>query len=219
MLETLGNVVLYSIEDTEVREWDIPAETTLLRVSLPSNPENSAAMFKRGYLLGDRTILCTIPTRNLPDNLGKSVRVKATLENADHDAMFELSRSSFLGDRRFYVTPDCRQDIADIALKKWIGNLDETFVCRVKNEYAGFLAPTLYSHDSLCVNLAATNERFRLAGVAVSLYTSAICLAHERGLSRLVGRISSRNMAVMNLYANLGAKFSDPLDIYIKEVR
>ena len=97
MLETLGNAVLYSIEDTEVREWDIPAETTLLRVSLPSSPENSAAMFKRGYLLGDRTILCTIPTRNLPDNLGKSVRVKATLENADHDAMFELSRSSFLG--------------------------------------------------------------------------------------------------------------------------
>lgn len=220
MLSRLADIMLCSISDDEVRDWDVPSEATHLRVTLPSSPESVVAMQERGFLLGDRTLLCAIGTRGAPaSGSSRRARVEAVLEPADHEAMFDLARRSFPGDRRFYVTPDGSQEVAEAALRDWISGLDETFVCRVKGEFAGFLAPTTEPDGSLCVSLAATDERFRLAGVALALYSAAVSLAHERGASRLVGRISSRNMPVMNLYASLGAKFSDPVDVFLKEVR
>lgn len=219
MLASYGDIHLFSLEDTEPRDWDIPAEATNVRAALPANPVTVTRMAKLGYTLGDRTILCSISTRRAPEEAGSRSRAEVFLEKADHDAMLDLAKSSFWGDRRFYVTPDCDQAVAERVLKEWISGLDETLVCRVKGEYAGFLALTEEPDSSACVNLAATNERFRLAGAAMALYSAAVLKAHQDGRSRLIGRISSRNMAVMNLYAHLGAKFSDPLDVFLKEVR
>ena len=50
----------------------------------------------------------------------------------------------------------------------------------------------------------------------MSLYARAVEIAKEKGYKKLDGRISSQNTAVMNLYAYLGASFSDPEDIFIK---
>lgn len=219
MLVSYGDIRLFSLEDTESRDWDIPAEATHVRVALPANPVTAMRMAELGYMLGDRTILCAISTRRAPEEVGGRSRAEVSLEKADHGAMLDLAKTSFWGDRRFYVTPDCDQAVAECVLKDWISGLDETLVCRVKGEYAGFLALTEQPDSSACVNLAATNERFRLAGVAMALYSAAVLKAHRGGRSRLIGRISSRNMAVMNLYAHLGAKFSDPLDVFLKEVR
>lgn len=219
MLATYGDITLCTIEDEGARDWAVPSGTSNLRVILPSDPVTNVQMASRGYVLGDRTLLCSISTRTLPDGFGKGARTKATMEQADHEAMFMLARRSFWGDRRFYITPGCDQEIAELVLREWIAGLDEVLVCRVKGEYAGFLALTEESDSALCVNLAATDERFRLVGVAMALYTEAVRRAHENGYARLVGRISSRNIAVMNLYAHLGAKFSDPLDVFLKEVR
>lgn len=219
MLASYGDICLFSLEDTESRDWDIPAEATNVRVALPANPVTVTRMAELGYMLGDRTILCSISTRRASKEAGSRSRAEVSLEKADHDAMLDLAKSSFWGDRRFYVTPDCDQVVAERVLKDWISGLDETLVCRVKGEYAGFLALTEEPDSSACVNLAATDERFRLAGAAMALYTAAVLKAHQDGRARLVGRISSRNMPVMNLYAHLGAKFSDPLDIFLKEVR
>ena len=56
-------------------------------------------------------------------------------------------------------------------------------------------------------------------GAGMALYVKACLLAKERGYKKLEGRISSQNTSVMNIYASLGAIFSEPLDIYLKEVK
>lgn len=217
MLASYGDIRLASIKDEEVRDWTIPSEATHVRVVLPADPEKVVAMTGRGYLFGDRTVLCSISTRRLPEDLGRGVRAEVDFEPIDRKAMLDLSLRSFHGDRRFYVTPSCDQMVAARVLEEWIAGLDEALVCRVKGAYAGFLAP-MEEDGCLCVNLAATDERFRLAGAAMALYTSAMRLAHDRGYAKLTGRISTRNMPVLNLYAHLGAKFSDPRDVFLKEV-
>lgn len=219
MLTTYGSINLFSIQDSTICEWEIPVEATHAKIVLPASPITDFCMAEKGYILGDRTVLCSIPTRHLSDDLERGIRAKASMEKANHEAMFELSKSAFWGDRRFYITPDCNQEVAECVLNSWISDLSETLVCRIKDKYAGFLALTQDDDSTLCVNLAATDEHFRLAGAAMALYTQAMRIAHERNYTKLVGRISTRNIPVMNLYAHLGAKFSEPLDIFLKEIR
>ena len=52
----------------------------------------------------------------------------------------------------------------------------------------------------------------------MALYANACKVAKQRGYKKLEGRISTQNTAVMNVYAAFGAVFSEPQDIFIKEV-
>ena len=72
--------------------------------------------------------------------------------------------------------------------------------------------------ETLFVHLAAVDEKYRMTGAAMALYAKACQLAMERGYKKLEGRISSQNVAIMNLYAAFGAVFSESKDIFIKEV-
>lgn len=72
--------------------------------------------------------------------------------------------------------------------------------------------------DRRFVHLAAVLERYRASGAALSLYAAAARDCKSQGVRFLEGRISTANPAVMNLYAFLGAKFSQPVDVYLKEV-
>ena len=68
------------------------------------------------------------------------------------------------------------------------------------------------------MHLAAVLERYRASGAAMSLYAAAARDCRSRGIRFLDGRVSTANPSVINLYAYLGAKFSDPMDVYLKEV-
>ena len=68
------------------------------------------------------------------------------------------------------------------------------------------------------VHLAAVEAKYRVTGAAMGLYARAIELAGERGFKTLDGRISSLNTPVMNLYASFGAVFSDPEDVFLREL-
>lgn len=91
MLVSYGDIRLFSLEDTESRDWDIPAEATNVRVALPANPVTVMRMAELGYVLGDRTILCSISTRRVPEDAGGRSRAEVSLEKADHDAMLSLA--------------------------------------------------------------------------------------------------------------------------------
>ena len=70
--------------------------------------------------------------------------------------------------------------------------------------------------DALYCRLSRDDEQ---EGVSSSIKNQQAILekyAKENGKRHLTGRISSRNMAVMNIYSGLGAVFSDPRDIYVK---
>jgi len=71
-------------------------------------------------------------------------------------------------------------------------------------------------HIALAYHLVAVEEKYRLSGAALGLYAKGIEVARERGYQKLVGRISSQNVAVMNIYAMFGAQFGDPQDIFFR---
>ena len=101
---------------------------------------------------------------------------------------------------------------------EWVVSLAAVLACFFSEKLVDFLALVRNPEDSLFLHLAAVKERCRRAGAAMSLYARAYRVTAKRGFRRLEGRISSQNTAVMNLYAAFRDIFSDPIDIFLKEV-
>jgi GNAT superfamily N-acetyltransferase len=72
---------------------------------------------------------------------------------------------------------------------------------------------------NLTIHLAATDKKYRATGVGVSLYANAAIVGKQHGYGWLHGRIHTLNIPVINLYASLGATFSNPLDVFLKEIK
>lgn len=212
-----GGGVLAWVEDSEIRDWDFRG-ATCARVALPSDSETLRRMAGAGFLFADRTLGVSVPLPCVEPIGAERVRLVSLPERLNHDEAFDLAKDRFDGDARFWVTPESNRAAAEGLLREYISRFEEALVCRKGSEMAGFLALEP-CEGGMFVSLAATDPRYRLAGAALSLYLAAANIACERGSKRLEGRISSRNVAVMSLYASLGAKFSDPVDVFLKEVR
>ena len=134
------------------------------------------------------------------------------------DRIKQIAELSFLRDIRFldaipYDERDIKRNIdayVDDCNGKMYGNY-------FKGILVGFIevVENLETKHGV-IRLAAVDEKYRMTGSAMSLYTGVVMRYRAEGFHSLTGRISSRNMPVMNLYAALGAKFSEPLDIYGK---
>lgn len=102
-------------------------------------------------------------------------------------------------------------------LEEYFNYIETMLVCLYKDNVIGFLALKEIDNYGLSIYLAAVQEKYRLTGGALSLYSKALQLAHLRNYKYVEGRISTQNYAVINIYTSLGAKFFNPLDIFIKE--
>lgn len=159
---------------------------------------------QKNFVFIDRTIQASISLKN---DFKKFCRLP--IEKSElNTQIFEIAKKSFTNDARFFdsVPPVMNVDL----LEKFLSEMKFCYVCRVKNEIAGFIE--IVDGE---IRLAAVDENFRLSGAALSLYAGAADLFREQGSKKLVGRISTKNMPVVNLYATLGANFSYPQDIYI----
>ena len=210
MIETYGNIVVAD---------EITDETAdVMRVSAPAGAANEIRMQRNDFFFADRTVKTTISLSKITVDLDKMIRLPI-IETAEYKAdILRIAVNSFAYDRRFHVFPDCSADVAGIVLKHWIDGLDQVFVALFKDIPAGFLALKETSADTLFVHLAAVEEKYRMTGAAMALYANACKTAKERGYKKLEGRVSTQKTAVMNVYAAFGASFSDPQDIFIKEV-
>ena len=183
---------------------------------MPANADNEINMQKDGYFFADRTLLASINLSRFAIDTKKLIRLNIVNTKEHKEEIFEVARKSFPYDRRFHLAPETDNKAAEIEIKKWVENLDDVLVCFYKDSVIGFLALKETDSETLFVHLAAVDEKYRLTGAAMSLYARAVEIAKEKGYKKLDGRISSQNTAVMNLYAYLGASFSDPEDIFIK---
>ncbi len=183
---------------------------------MPANADNEINMQKDGYFFADRTLLASINLSRFAIDTKKLIRLNIVNTKEHKEEIFEVARKSFPYDRRFHLTPEIDNATAETEIKKWVENLDDVLVCIYKDKVIGFLALKETDDETLFVHLAAVDEKYRLTGAAMSLYARAVEIAKEKGYKKLDGRISSQNTAVMNLYAYLGASFSDPEDIFIK---
>lgn len=216
MLKVYGSVRLADREASQPEEWDFSGATHA-RVQLPSEPAHELEMQRRGFMFADRTLKASISLARCKVELEKFIRLPIVETSAYREDIFRIACSSFTADRRFHITPACDAGLASLVLREWVDKLDKAFMCLFREQPVGFLA-LRECGDALFVHLAAVEEKFRMSGAAMALYAKACREAGERGFRRLEGRISSRNTAVMNIYAAFGAVFTEPCDVFLKEV-
>lgn len=217
MMNEYGVVRLFDAEASEPETWDL-SEATHVRITLDARSASEVEMQHQGFLFADRTLKTSIRLSHCPTYLDKMIRLPLVETKEYREDILRIACASFMDDRRFHILPECNAGIAEVVLKKWVEELETVLVCLFHEKPVGFLALKECTPDSLFVHLAAVEERYRMSGAAMSLYAGACRLAIERGYKKLEGRVSSRNTAVMNVYAAFGASFSEPKDVFLKEV-
>ena len=199
--------------------YEIPKISTgYVRVEMPAAATNSVQMKTLGYTFGDRTMGVAINLKRIDTDLDKMIRFEVrNAREEDMETVLQIALSSFPTDRRFHVRPEPDPKTSEEIIKEWVAHLTDVYVCIHKAAVVGFLDLEPVNEQDCFIHLAAVTERYRAAGAALSLYASAIKISKEAGKARVLGRISSVNTAVMNLYACLGGVFSDPHDIFLKD--
>ena len=218
MIRRYGDNFLADIEAVAPENWDF-ANATCVRIQMPTKTSSELEMQLRGFILADRTLKASISLAKCPADLAKWIRLPIVETTEYKDEILRIAVDSFGYDRRFHFLPRCSQKIATQVLKEWVEKLDTVLVALFREQPIGFLALREVTSDILFVHLAAVEEKYRMTGAAMALYSRACQLAQERSYKKLEGRISSQNTPVMNLYVAFGAIFSEPKDIFLKEVR
>jgi GNAT superfamily N-acetyltransferase len=208
-----GDIFLADEVGATPSEWSF-GEATHARVVLPSCADAEVEMQRRGFVFVDRTLNVSIPLSKVTIDLKRFQRMPIVETRDYKEDIFRIAHESFTRDRRFHVAPKCNQDISAAVLRQWVDELGPTFVCLYHDKPIGFLNLM----DNF-VHLAAVEAKYRVTGAAMGLYAKAIEVARERGFKTLEGRISSLNTPVMNVYATFGAQFSEPQDVFLKDLR
>lgn len=182
-------------------------------------PGTGKVLEKHGFRMIDRTLEVKIPLQKSTPDFEKKIRLPVERVTHVPGGILSLARRNFKDDSRFYVTDSAqRQELADGILKTWVDEIENPFICLYRDEVIGFADVRFLEeyHGNPFVYLAAVEEKYRLTGAALSLY-AAVCMYYRgQGKQYLYGRISSKNTAVMNLYASLGGQFRNPWDIFVK---
>lgn len=217
MLKKYGHILVADYVSAEIQDWD-SLNAQYLRIELPSSAENEIRMQQKSFYFADRTLKTSISLQKCPLDLNKFLRLPIEETSEYKEDILQIAQNSFAYDRRFHLAPLCSKEIASVVLQTYVQDLDKVLVALFKDKPIGFLALKEIDSETLFVHLAAVDEKYRMTGAAMALYAKACQLAMERGYKKLEGRISSQNVAVMNLYAAFGAVFSEPKDVFVKEV-
>lgn len=207
---------LLNIECEKPYGWD-EGDATHLRVCMPASYENSSEMLRRGFYLADRVLDVSINLVRGKMDYASMVRMEPVITSQRRGEVREIARQSFPTDRRFHLSYAPDRAVSDKVLTGWVNSLSEYYLCEYKDTAIGFLALTGDERQKF-IHLAAVLEQYRASPAAVSLYAAAARDCKAAGVRFLNGRVSSANPAAMNLYSYLGASFSNPCDVYLKEV-
>jgi len=126
------------------------------------------------------------------------------------DELVTVSHGAFNG--RFHRDFNIRKELADLRYDNWLRELYDkkgVFGLMYDNELAGFFA---FSGERICLH--ALGKQYRGKGLAKYLWSVACRELFNRGHGELISSVSSFNAPALNLYASLGFKFREPLDVY-----
>lgn len=217
MIKKYKNFTLFDICDDDIKKWNFD-NADFVRVYLPSNREFEIKMQNDGFYFADRVIDVSIAVKKT--EISQKIRFEIKEINKEYKSeILALALKAFRGDRRFYISPFLDDEIAGVILDDFIDKSGEILACFYKEEIIGFIALEKIADDVLFVRLACVDEKYRISGASMSLYTKALSVAKERGYSKLNGTISTLNWAVANVYSSFGAIFSNPQDIFLKDLR
>ena len=183
------------------------------REVLPSCADTEFDMVRNGWYFADRTLKVSIQLAKVTVDLKRLQRLPIEETTAYREDVFRIAHESFTRDRRFHVAPKCDQAVSASVLRKWVEGLGPSLVCLYHDKPIGFL-----NLRENFVHLAAVEATYRVTGAAMGLYARALEIVSERGFKMLDGRVSSLNTPVMNLYTYFGGQFSEPEDVFLKEL-
>lgn len=217
-IEQYGDITLLNIscnEETEVNRQN----ATYIRVKTPATEKMQRCFINQGFFYADRMLKASINLKKVNLCYEKMIRMEIRKTNEYRDEVLKIALKSFPVDRRFHVTQHYDDEVASKIITSWVDSIEEYYVCIYHDKAIGFAALEEQENGFYEIRLAAVDERYRLSGAAFSLYAYLAKLCMEKnavgGGRCLYGWISTVNTAVMNLYAKLGASFSEPSDIFL----
>ncbi len=200
-----------------IEEW-MAFQVKPSKVVVDSDAKEIAELLRNeGYFMVDRTIKAAISVKKDRD-FSRLCRIPLERIDKLEKRIYEIAKQAFLPDSRFFDRTNTSDDEKRGSICAFVDEMKSVYICRFRGEIPGFLEvlPDVENQNQAFIRLAAVDEKYRVAGVAASLYAGAVEKCREKGIKKIWGRISSRNMSVMNLYASLGAAFSQPLDVYVR---
>lgn len=131
--------------------------------------------------------------------------------DAPLEPLLAICRDSF-EHGRFHRDFNVERARASLRYENWLGTLHaagKVYCLLWQDELAGFIG-----HEGAKLVLHALGRRHRGRGIAKHLW-SAVCTDLERsGAREISSSISVTNLPALNLYATLGFRFRNPLDVY-----
>ncbi len=194
----------------------------VVRVEIPTNDVDSISLQREGFTFVDRTLGAKISLNKLSEKIFSTSRVQVAhiknLDNEDRTEILNIAVASFLKDRRFNLHLNSSNDDLEKLLMNQISDVTDCFLSYFKSEISGFLHLKKIDENCYFIELAAVLSKYRLSGAAMSLYSTAIKHAMDIGAKSVCGRISTKNSPALNIYGSFGATFSEPHDVFIKEI-
>lgn len=159
------------------------------------------------------TLLQTICTR------GEFSRNSNEHVSAEKGGYFEESMAlipgGFVHDR-FHRDFNLTTQQADARYSQWfkqLWNEGHSMAYIYDDQFAGFFA-----HDEGHIALTMVGEEFRDKGLGKHFMSAACSIVFGDGYEEVAGSVSACNVKMLNIFASLGFKFTEPLDLYHKVV-
>jgi hypothetical protein len=132
------------------------------------------------------------------------------------ESIVEIGRGAFFYGR-FHRDFNIDSGKADLRYENWLRELHrdgKVYGLLFKDDIAGFIA-----HSDNRLVLHAMSSGYRGKGLAKYFWSEVCKRLFEAGHSEIRSSISFVNMAVINLYAALGFRFRNPVDVYHRMTR
>jgi GNAT superfamily N-acetyltransferase len=132
------------------------------------------------------------------------------------DALLPICRHAFRHGR-FHRDFNVERALADRRYENWLRTLHaagKVYGLTWEGETAGFIA-----HEGGKLVLHALGENHRGRGIAKHLWSTVCEDIARSGIAELSSSISAANSPALNLYASLGFRFRNPVDVYHRVIR
>jgi len=163
-----------------------------------------------GFYYCDTLIEPYCDSKGFKDFYHESARLSYDINIED---LMKISDGAF-SHGRFHRDFNLDKKLADSRYNNWLRefyDLKKIIALMYEDDLAGFW----------CVNegkvpLHALSVKYRGKGLAKYFWSAGCRELFSKGFKEISSSISASNLAVLNLYASLGFKFRNPLDIYHK---
>lgn len=177
-----------------------------------TRPELLLALQDVGYHYAESILSLTIPLKE-DALLKRYIRFPVRLASAeDLDAVQTIACSTFT-ENRLMRDPNFSPETVIKYYRNWIDDIqrkseDSLYVLEIQNDIKGFYALRKLTDDRVNLLLAGVKDSEKNSLFGLSLYCSIHQEAVRFGFRTAEGEILASNIAVMNIFTFLGAKFN-----------